>query len=223
LGSNLPFNLPTDDSDRANASAPADRLSLPREGGESRSDRPDPIARSASAVYEAHGEFVWKSLYRLGVAECDLEDMVQEVFVVVHRRLDSYDGTAKLTTWLFGISLRVASTYRRTAHRRKEIAVDPLLADERIDASATPEEALSLRQARGRLSSVLDRMDLEKRAVFVMFEIEQMPCADIAALLDVPVGTVYSRLHAARKVFEAELSRLSRLDDPSKIPGANDE
>jgi RNA polymerase sigma-70 factor (ECF subfamily) len=56
-------------------------------------------------------------------------------------------------------------------------------------------------------------MDLEKRAVFVMFEIEQMPCAEIATLLDVPVGTVYSRLHAARKSFEAELARIERVAD----------
>jgi RNA polymerase sigma-70 factor (ECF subfamily) len=168
---------------------------------------------TASSLYEAHGEFVWKSLYRLGVAERDLEDMVQEVFVVVHRRLDSFDGSSKATTWLFGISMRVASTYRRSAYHRREIAVDPTDRDDRVDEAASPEETASLAQARARLDAVLDRMDLEKRAVFVMFEIEQMPCAEIATLLDVPVGTVYSRLHAARKSFEAELARIERVAD----------
>ncbi|MEI8259466.1 MAG: sigma-70 family RNA polymerase sigma factor [Deltaproteobacteria bacterium] len=76
--------------------------------------RPD-----ASAVYTEHAEFVWKGLFRLGVRESDLEDMVQEVFMVVHRRISSFDGSSRMTTWLFGIAMRVAAGYHRRAHRRR--------------------------------------------------------------------------------------------------------
>lgn len=167
------------------------------------------LVLDAAAIYENHGRFVWASLQRLGVRDPDLEDVLQEVFVVVHQRLHTFDGSSKITTWLFGVCLRVASGYRRRGYRRLELAVaeppEPTL--ERA-VTATPEEDLAAQQSRKRLELLLDDMDLEKRAVFVMFEIDEMPCEDIASLLGVPVGTVYSRLHSARKQFQRALLRL---------------
>ena len=162
-------------------------------------------------VYEAHAGFVWKSLQRLGVRDADLEDVLQEVFVVVHQRLATFDGTSKMTTWLFGISLRVASAYRRRGFRRKETCVaEP--PEDRERHSTSPEDAMAAAQTRQRLSDLLDELDLEKRAVFVMFEIDELPCEEIAQIVGVPVGTIYSRLHSARKDFQKALSRMHARD-----------
>jgi RNA polymerase sigma-70 factor (ECF subfamily) len=158
-------------------------------------------------VHATHADFVWRSLARLGIRDRDLPDMLQEVFVIVHRRASSYDGSSKLTSWLFGICLRVASSHRRRAHVRREELVESV-PEAQPETSLDPEAALQAKQARARLAAVLDAMPLDKRAIFVMFEIDAMSCAEIAAVLDVPLGTVHSRLSAARQAFEAALRRI---------------
>lgn len=162
-------------------------------------------------IYERHAGFVWASLQRLGVRDPDLDDVLQEVFVVVHQKIATFDGTSKMTTWLFGISLRVASAYRRRGFRRKEtfVAETP---EEPSDASSSPEEAMAAAESRLRLAALLDELDLEKRAVFVMFEIDELSCEEIAQIVGVPVGTVYSRLHSARKDFQKALGRMHARD-----------
>jgi len=159
------------------------------------------------AIHEAHAGFVWLTLQRLGIRDADVEDMLQEVFVVVHRKLQTFDGTSRMTTWLFGICMRVASAYRRRAYVRRERAVADV-PESASDAGRGPEEVAEQRQAQARLAAVLDEMDLEKRAVFVMFEIDEIPCEEIATIMGVPVGTVHSRLFTARKAFRASLARL---------------
>lgn len=163
-----------------------------------------PVALDASAVYRRHADFVWRSLQHLGVRPADLEDVTQEVFVVVHRKLDTFDGSSRLTTWLFGICLRVADRHRRRAHFRYEqqSPAVPEPADVR-----TPEDRLADRQKRELLQRALDGLSLQHRAVFVLFELEGKPGAEIAELLGVPVGTVHSRLHHARKEIMATLTR----------------
>ena len=159
-----------------------------------------------AAVHAEHADFVWKTLQRFQIRPGDLEDVFQEVFIVVHRRLATYDETARMTTWLYGICRRVASGYRRRAFRRRE---EPR--DEVGSASAegtTPEDDTARNEALRRLSTMLDELSLEQRAVLTMFEIESMPCSEIAEVMGVPVGTVHSRLHAARKAFESALQRL---------------
>lgn len=166
-----------------------------------------------TAIHAAHADFVWATLQRFGVRDADLEDMLQEVFIVVHRRLDSYDGTSKMTTWLFGIAMRVAAAHRRRAHVRRERAVEEVPEDTTsTNPTESPEEAAMRRQAQTRLQEILDAMDLERRAVFVMFEIEELSCDEIANVMGVPTGTVYSRLHKARKEFEAGLARIEARD-----------
>jgi RNA polymerase sigma-70 factor (ECF subfamily) len=178
-------------------------------------------ALDVRAIHEAHADFVWASLQRLGVRDADLEDCLQEVFIVVHRRLDSYDGTSKVTTWLFGIAMRVAAAHRRRAHVRRERATehDDLPEDPDAEHPMAADEVAARNQARKRLEEILDSMDLERRAVFVMFEVEELSCEDIAAMVGVPVGTVYSRLHKARKEFQTALARLEARD-ASKVRGA---
>jgi RNA polymerase sigma-70 factor (ECF subfamily) len=175
-----------------------------------------PLSESGSppdliAVHADHVDYVWRALQRLGVREPDLEDALQEVFVVVHRRLHTFDPTTRITTWLFGIALRVAAAYHRRAHRRHEhLAPDP--AHDRASPSATPEEQAAVLEARERVVAILDAMDLEKRVVFVMFELEDVAAPEIARELGIPVGTVYSRLDAARRDFQASIRRLARRE-----------
>ncbi len=87
---------------------------------------------------------------------------------------------------------------------------------------ASPEVAAVSRQAQERLQSVLDGMDLEKRALLVMYELDELPCEEIAEMLSIPVGTVYSRLHAARKAFQEAMARLQtreRMRQPAQRRG----
>ncbi|MBI5532843.1 MAG: sigma-70 family RNA polymerase sigma factor [Deltaproteobacteria bacterium] len=158
-------------------------------------------------IYEEHCDFVWRSLQRMGVGEENLDDVFQEVFVVVHKRLHTFDGSSRMTTWLYGICLRVASSWRRRAWFRRERPVD-----ETPERASQPGKAgddwMATQQAQRRVREVLDRMDLDKRAVFLMFEIEELSSEEIASILGVPVGTVYSRLYNARKQFQEILSRL---------------
>lgn len=164
------------------------------------------------SIHAEHAEFVWLTLQRMGVAPADIEDCLQDVFVVAHQRLGSFDGSSRMTTWLYGICIRVAAAYRRRAHRRRERTGEEM--DEAVDEGESPEMAACRREAQERLQRVFDEMDIEKRALFVMFEIDEVSCEQIAEILGIPVGTVYSRLHAARKEFESALRRLEARDKP---------
>lgn len=151
-------------------------------------------------VYADHGAMVWRSLRRLGVREADVEDVAQEVFVVVHRKLPEFDQRSTLKTWVFGICLRVASDYRRKAHVRREEPVDQVPDSPQ---EAPQPQAVERRQARAVLDAILDELDEDKRTAFVLFELEQWPMADVAQAMGCPLQTAYARLYAARRHVEA--------------------
>ncbi len=174
--------------------------------------RPHTEELTVTAVYAAHAGFVWASLQRLGVRPSDLDDMLQEVFVIVHQRLHTFDHSSKVTTWLYGVCLRAASDYRRRAWRRHEHVGDTPVEERPGSTTTSPEDDAVGRQARARLDAILDELDVDKRAVFVMFEVEELGCDEIAAIVGVPVGTVHSRLFAARKQFEKSLARHNARD-----------
>lgn len=163
-------------------------------------------ALSLEQIYDAHFQFVWRVLRRLGVAAQDVRDAVQDVFVVVHRKLPEFRGEAKVTTWLFAICMRVASDRRRAAHVRREVPTEGELEPVRTDDAALELE-LERREAAMVLEQILDEMPLEQRAVFALFELEDERCEDIAELLGIPLGTVYSRLRLAREVFRKGVAR----------------
>jgi RNA polymerase sigma-70 factor (ECF subfamily) len=171
---------------------------------------------SIRTIYEEHARFVWLSLQRLGIRHADLDDLAHDVFVVAHRRLDSFDGSGRMTTWLFGICMRVAANYRRRRQNSSEIPTG--VSGQNKAASAVPvDELLVLRERRLLAETVLARLVLEQRAVFVMYEIEALPCTKIAELLGVPLGTVYSRLHAARQRIEKLVSLM--LPETTNVVG----
>lgn len=164
--------------------------------------------RTTESLHAEHADFVWRTLQRLGVRDVDLEDQLQEVFLVVHRRLSSFDPSVKPTTWLYGICLRVASAWRRRAFRRHELSDEGAQAEARSSEAPGADEMIALQQAQSLLERALDALDLERRAVFVMFEIEGLSCATIAEMTGAPLGTIYTRLGAARREVEQFVTRM---------------
>ena len=156
-------------------------------------------------VYRAEFAFVWRSAKRLGLRDGGLDDAVQEVFVIVHRRLADFEGRSSLRTWLFGITLRVVRDHRRSARRRDPgPPVDP---DTLRATSSGPAESLEKAEAVRLLHALLDELDDDRREVFVMSELEQMPMPEIAEALAINVNTAYARLRIARQEFEQALAR----------------
>ncbi|MBX3274541.1 MAG: sigma-70 family RNA polymerase sigma factor [Sandaracinaceae bacterium] len=157
-------------------------------------------------VYDAHVDFVWRSARRMGVPQEAVDDVVQEVFLVVHRRLDDFEGRSSVKTWLFGILLRVVSDHRRRHRRKGGLAPLPEALAAEPDRSC-PAEQLERRTQLELLHALLMGLDDDKRAVFVLAELEQLTAPEIADALGIKLNTVYSRLRAARKEFEEALAR----------------
>lgn len=154
----------------------------------------------ADRLFRAHAEFISAFLHRLGVREADVDDVVQEVFMVAHRKGGYVPGPAKPRTWLAAIAVRLAAASRRKSARRREDADEGALGLI-TDRSPDPAMAVELSESLDRVQRALQTLDLDHRAVFVLYEIEGTSCGDIAAALSIPVGTVYSRLHKARRRF----------------------
>ncbi|HET9955296.1 MAG TPA: sigma-70 family RNA polymerase sigma factor [Polyangiaceae bacterium] len=159
-------------------------------------------------IYEAHFEFVWRTLRRLGVRPADLPDATQDVFVVVHRRLPEFDGHAKVTTWLFRIAYRTARDRRRRAHVLHE-HLDSTVVDTQLDEAPSASHRIELADDLALFDAALEPMPLEQRAVFTLFELEEQTGPEIAELLEVPLATVYSRLRLAREAFRRNVLRFS--------------
>jgi RNA polymerase sigma-70 factor (ECF subfamily) len=178
---------------------------------------PDANDAAFRAVYDAHFETVWRCLRRLGVREPDVLDQTQKVFLVVHAKLGTFEGRSLLRIWLFGICRRVASDYRRSALIRYEVTTDP--ADLESIAAWRRDPTGASRPERERVAeSILNKLPEAQRTVFVLFELEEVPGEEIAALLDIPVGTVRSRLRLARESFRREVKRLAAKEDRGEIP-----
>jgi RNA polymerase sigma-70 factor, ECF subfamily len=165
-----------------------------------------PVALSLRALVTAHYPFIWRSLRRLGVPAAQVDDTAQEVFFVAHRRhADIQPGRER--AFLFAVALRIASSARRELARSPEMA-DEVAISQAVEPAPQPDEAFEARRARAQLDEALDAMGYEQRAVFVLFEIEQLTAPEIASLLEIPLGTVASRLRRARKQFHIAAKRI---------------
>ena len=173
-------------------------------------------------LFRAHFAFVRRVLRRCGITEPELDDAVQEVFLVVHRRIGDFEGRASETTWLYAVAVRVASTLRRSARReqaRRDRVGDTMHGGGTID----PEAELSRQEAGELLDRLLEDLDTTKRTVFVLAELEGLPVPEIATIMEANVRTTHSRLRLARKRVDAALQRhhaqeqgrIARLDLPA--------
>src|SRR4051794_18573421 len=162
------------------------------------------------AVYDEHFDFVWRSARRLGVNPASTDDVVQEVFVVVHRKLAQFEGRSGLKTWLFAILLQIVRRHRRTFQRKEapNVSLSPIDFEAIPDTSVpNPLEAAETVEELRLLDSLLAELDDDKREVFVLVQIEQLSLADVAEIVGENPNTLYSRLRVARRDFEGALTR----------------
>lgn len=158
-------------------------------------------------VYERYFDFVWSMTRRLGVDPGAMDDVVQEVFLVIHAKLHTLQHPEALRSWIYGIVRRTASDHRRK--QRSAPHVDPITPQAPFEDTTvrSPADLAEHSDDVRRLWSLLDTLDATKREVFIMAELEELTCPEIAAALQIPLNTAYSRLRAAREAFEAALAR----------------
>ena len=162
----------------------------------------DAAGLDLAAVYRGHAAFVWRVVRRLGVADAALEDVVHDVFLVVHRRLAEYDGRAALTTWLFGIARGVASNHRRglaRAQRKLSVAEPPA-------SAADPERSTEQARVAAFVRDFLQGLDEDRRVLFELADLEGLKVPEIAETLGMNLNTAYARLRAVREQLSRALA-----------------
>lgn len=157
------------------------------------------------ALFEEHFGYVWNSLRHFGIRDSDLEDLAHEVFLRVHERLEECDPSRPLRPWLFAFAYRVAAAHRRLARHRVEV----IRADvEPVDSARRVDDELIHRENRELALAALEAIEIDRRAVFVLHEIDGVPIPEVAAAIAIPTATAYSRLRLARQEFNAAVKRL---------------
>lgn len=170
---------------------------------------------SLEGIFSTYTAYVWRLLGRLGVPPRDVPDVCQEVFITVHRKLPEFEGRSSIKTWLFSICFRLAQSYRRS-YRARELPTDNLgFATEDLELEnsiPSPEVQVDKQRAKALLEQALNLLDDEKRAVFVLYELEELSMPEVAEALGCPTSTAYSRLHAARKVIKTVFARATLVE-----------
>lgn len=164
------------------------------------------------AIYTQHFDLVWRNLRRLGVPESSLDDALQDVFLVLHRRSNEFRAESSIKTWIVGILLRVAHDYRRS--QRRHSARVAVYAEQRsiLPETPCPLELVELREAAERVRAILDGFDEQERNVFVLVELEEMSLREVADATGLSLSTCQRRLIAARKAFDVALRRHAEIE-----------
>jgi RNA polymerase sigma-70 factor, ECF subfamily len=165
------------------------------------------VRLGARELFALHAPFVRRFVARMGVLAHDLDDITQEVFLIAHRQGGYVYKGARPTTWLAEIALRVTLAHQRTKRRGR--AHDGGDLEALASRGPTPFDSAVAGESLARVQSALDALDADQRAIFVLFELEGESCDAIAHALGLPVGTVHSRLHYARKTFQKHYERLA--------------
>lgn len=168
---------------------------------------------SFDAIYEQYFDFVWSSAQRLGVSGAAMDDVVQEIFIVIHSKLPTLRQPSSLRSWIYGVARRTVSDHRRALRTRAQSA-DAHAIQAELEQS-WPRTPLDLKEQSEQvklLFSVLDEIAWPKREVFMLAELEEMTVPEIAEALEIPLNTAYSRLRAARLAFEENLARRAARD-----------
>jgi RNA polymerase sigma-70 factor, ECF subfamily len=161
------------------------------------------------AVFDSEFAYVWTSLRRLGVHERDVEDLAHDVFVQVYKNFSSYDPARPIRPWLFAFAIRFASDYRRLArHRHEHTGPAPDVSDPAPGA----DQQLQMQQNCDLVHQAIGKIERDRRAVFILHELDEIPMADIASALAIPVNTGYSRLRIAREEFQSAMVRATRSE-----------
>ncbi|MBI5542359.1 MAG: sigma-70 family RNA polymerase sigma factor [Deltaproteobacteria bacterium] len=166
-----------------------------------------PSAEDFSGMYQRDYPYVWKTLVRLGIPTKDRQDVAHDVFVAAFRSWGQFDPSRPTRPWLFGISYRVALDRNRLHSHRFEETVDELDA---VDPSRSAEETAIHRQALRQAQQALASLDLERRGVLVLHDIDGVPMPQIAEVMGIPLNTAYSRLRLARRDLNAAVAALQQ-------------
>ena len=167
-------------------------------------------------IYQQEFDFVWRLVRRFGGRERDREDLAHDVFVAVHRSLESYDRGRPLRPWLFGVTFRVVSDYRRRARFDREVPVE----DHGAAATApVAHQVLEQGERQALVASGLDRLPFDQRVVFVMHELEGASVPEIAQALGIPENTCYSRLRLARGRFSSAVRAIAASQKRRQFTG----
>jgi RNA polymerase sigma-70 factor, ECF subfamily len=169
------------------------------------------VPSQLQTIYSSNADFVWRTLLRMGIARDDANDAVQDVFLVVHQQLATFEGRSALSTWLFTICRTVAAK-RRRLYRREREQIAQSNTDDIIDLRADVGRTAEHNQDLNLLETILATLDTHQRNVFILFEIEKMSGEAISEALAIPLGTVYSRLQLARNSFRQALARHQTKD-----------
>lgn len=160
------------------------------------------------AVYAQHFAFVWSSTRRLGVMPAAMDDVVQEIFMVIHGKLHTLQKPEALRSWIYSIVRRTVSAHHRS--RRTRDASDAAFAAHartHEQSQLTPLDLTEHNEDAKALWDLLGQLDESKRELLVLVEIEGMTVPEVSDILEIPLNTAYSRLRAARLAFEAALAR----------------
>lgn len=168
---------------------------------------PKAAVLSFETVYEQHFDFVWSMTRRFGVPPETMDDVVQEVFMVVYSKLHTLESPQALRSWLYGIVRRRASGHHRKSWTQKTAGGVEVENMPDIGGIASPADLAEQNDNVRKLWELLDSLDPIKREVFIMAELQELSCPEIATALDIPLNTAYSRLRHAREAFEAALAR----------------
>lgn len=159
-------------------------------------------------IYKTYISFVWSMTRYLGVQQGDLDDVVQEIFVIIHGRLHTIEQPESLRSWIYSVVRRTVSRYHRTKRTRLINTGTVRMEPEPVPLElCTPQQMVEQSEQVQLLQSLLEKLDPPKREVFVLTEVEEMTAPEIAAAIGIPLNTVYSRLRAARLELEEALQR----------------
>ncbi len=166
-------------------------------------DAASAVAPTFEEIYHAYVEFVWRVVRRRGVPEHEVEELVHEAFLVVHRRLPFYEPRASIRSWVFAIARGVVSNHRRGRRRASEREMNFV----QSDSPETPEEAYRRKQLAHDVALFIETLDDKKKSVFMLCDVEGLRAASVAARLGIRTNLVHTRLRSARvsfKIFLAE-------------------
>jgi RNA polymerase sigma-70 factor, ECF subfamily len=170
------------------------------------------VSLDLGEIYRAHAATVWRWSRRLLGSERDLEDVLHEVFLVAHRRLADFDGQARVTTWLYAITVRVVQHRRRKDRWSRWWKGDRDRDQPEVAARGpTPLEALEQRRASELVYRILDSLRERDRTVLILYELEGLSGAEVATITGQSLASVWVRLHRARGRFlEAMTAQTTR-------------
>jgi RNA polymerase sigma-70 factor, ECF subfamily len=159
------------------------------------------------AVYQEYFDFVWTSARRLGIQPSGMDDLIQEVFLVIHAKLHTVEKRESLRSWIYSVVRRTASNHRRARRVHADASSGPPGDGEALSREPTPLENTERNAGFQLLMSLLDQLDGPKREIFALVDVEDLSVPEAAEVLGIPLNTAYSRLRVARQNFEAALAR----------------